>query len=337
MTEPAFALTLFFSIVLLILVVIRVIQSNWFINRFKLSTKDIKEDILKQLYHVEQSHHTASFSAMAGALQLSNQRLLKRVEELGKEKLLLVNEQHLELTDEGRSRALQIVRSHRLWEKYLSENTGFEKSEWHNLAEEKEHKLSPEEIEQLSQQLGNPRFDPHGDPIPSNIGEIETPDWKPLPSFPAGTYVKIEHLEDEPKAIYDTLLEEKLHIGSRVQVIAVNAQCIEFKSEGRVHKLSPIVASSIHAVPLSQSEIIEEGIIRLSALQPGEKARIVGISSECRGANRRRLLDLGFVPGSSIEIELESPLNEPKAFTIRNTLIALRENQTDLVLIEKIV
>ncbi|MFZ5972476.1 MAG: DtxR family transcriptional regulator [Bacteroidota bacterium] len=336
MNTPTLSLIIFLSVAALIAVVVRVIRSPWFINRFRLTERDIKEDILKQLYHVAQSQHTASLSAMAGALQLSNKRLVKMVEALSKEKLLQVNDQQLTLTDAGRARAIQIVRSHRLWEKYLSENTGFEKSEWHQLAEEKEHKLSAEETEALSQRLGNPRFDPHGDPIPTSMGEIETPDWKPLPSYPAGSFVKIEHLEDEPRAIYDTLLEEKLHMGARIQLLKVDEQVVEFRSEGRVHRLSPIVASSIHVLPLTESEVLEEGVVRLSALKPGEKARVVGISSECRGANRRRLLDLGFVNGSTVEVEFESPLKEPRAFNVRNTLIALRDNQADLILIEKV-
>lgn len=336
MNTPTLSLIIFFSVAALIAVVVRVIRSPWFVNQFRLTESDIKEDILKQLYHVAQSHHTASLSAMAGALQMSNKRLVKMVEALSKEKLLQVNDQQLTLTDAGRARAIQIVRSHRLWEKYLSENTGFEKSEWHQLAEEKEHKLSAEETEALSQRLGNPRFDPHGDPIPTSMGEIETPDWKPLPSYPAGSFVKIEHLEDEPRAIYDTLLEEKLHMGARIQLLKVDEQVVEFRSEGRVHRLSPIVASSIHVQPLTESEVLEEGVVRLSALEPGEKARVVGISSECRGANRRRLLDLGFVNGSTVEVEFESPLKEPRAFNVRNTLIALRDNQADLILIEKV-
>jgi len=67
----------------------------------------------------------------------------------------------------------------------------------------------------------------------------------------------------------------------------------------------------------------------------GEKAKIIGISSEYRGAGRRRLLDLGFVPGTTVLPNFSSPMNNPKAYLIRDTVIALRNEQADLVLVKK--
>ncbi len=336
MDSPQALLLTFFAITAFVAVAIRIRNSFWFVNNFRMSPKELMEDILKQLYHVEQGAQSASLSAMAGALKMSDKKLVRLVEELSKQKLIKIENHILRLTEEGRVYALNIVRSHRLWEKFLSENTGFDKSEWHQLAEQKEHNLSHEDANRLSERLGNPRFDPHGDPIPTEVGEITTPDWKPLPSYKVGTLVKIVHLEDEPKTIYDQLVDEKLHIGSRVHINRVDNNEIEFYSEGETHSLSPIVASSIHTLPLTEDELEEEGVVRLSSLQRGETAKIVGISSECRGASRRRLLDLGFVFGSLIEVELESPLKEPKAYSIRNTVIALRDSQSELVLIEKV-
>ena len=56
-------------------------------------------------------------------------------------------------------------------------------------------------------------------------------------------------------------------------------------------------------------------------------AEVVGISGACRGPNRRRLLDLGFVRGSKVRIDLVSPLGNPTAYLIRGTSIALRRDQ----------
>lgn len=74
----------------------------------------------------------------------------------------------------------------------------------------------------------------------------------------------------------------------------------------------------------------------LSDLEYGEEAEIIGISDDCRGEVRRRLLDLGFVRGTKIAVQNISPLKNPIAYSLRNTLIALRKDQSDLILIKKL-
>ena len=106
-------------------------------------------------------------------------------------------------------------------------------------------------------------------------------------------------------------------------------------SEGENHYFSPIVAANINVSELSEEESFEENAVRLSSLASGEWAEVVGISQECRGANRRRLLDLGILPGTSIEVDLESPMKDPIAYRVRNTSIALRNSLADLILINK--
>lgn len=73
--------------------------------------------------------------------------------------------------------------------------------------------------------------------------------------------------------------------------------------------------------------------VKLTTLRQGEEATIAGISKACRGANRRRLLDLGFVRGSRIAIDLTSPLGNPTAYVVRGTAIALRRDQARYILI----
>lgn len=80
---------------------------------------------------------------------------------------------------------------------------------------------------------------------------------------------------------------------------------------------------------------ISENILRLSDLRYGETAEIVGIAESCEGESRRRLLDLGFIRGTNLFIQNISPLGNPIAYNIRNTLIALRKDQSVLILIKK--
>jgi DtxR family Mn-dependent transcriptional regulator len=62
----------------------------------------------------------------------------------------------------------------------------------------------------------------------------------------------------------------------------------------------------------------------------------VGLSAAVRGAERNRLLDLGFVPGSVIEIDLESPSGNPIGYLVRGATVALRREQADRILVRKL-
>lgn len=75
---------------------------------------------------------------------------------------------------------------------------------------------------------------------------------------------------------------------------------------------------------------------RLVNLEYGEEAEILGIDESCKGEVRRRLLDLGFVRGTQISVQNVSPLNNPVAYNLRNTLIALRNEQAEFILIKKL-
>lgn len=293
------------------------------------------EDILKQLYHVEAGGKSAGIVDLSGVLKISDKKMLDLIKEMVEMDLVFTRDDKILLTEDGRDYALRIIRTHRLWEKYLSERTGISKLEWHDRAEQKEHELTREQTESLYQELGRPRFDPHGDPIPTEKGYVAEMETQPLSALPQGAQARIKHIEDEPEVIYKQILAQKLHIGSELKVIDSNDSHITFYSEGEEHTLPSIVACNVSIVELTEEEIFEDSKVRLSSLDEGEKAKVLGISTECRGAARRRLMDLGFIRGTEIETEYNGPNSNPKAYKLRNTLIALRNDQADLILIEK--
>ncbi|MGY0427331.1 MAG: metal-dependent transcriptional regulator, partial [Polaribacter sp.] len=221
------------------------------------------------------------------------------------------------------------------WEKYLSEKTGFDKHEWHGRAERKEHELSADEMDKLEVLLGNPKFDPHGDPIPTKAGKVVEKEGIPLSELSKYSVGKIIHIEDEPHAVYKEILAKKVHLDSQMQVLETNNKQVVFEAEGERFELSPLAAKNITVQLLETKSILEENKMRLSNLKIGETATILGISKECRGDNRRRLLDLGFVKGAEVAINLLNPLQDPKAFLIKGTAIALRNNQAVKILITK--
>jgi len=337
MNSHLFALLIFFIICIGLYLLFRPDKGLvWVIRRvMKQDNRIIIEDTLKMLYHAEDNNRKMSINNLLERLNSDEKHLLEIINKIESEGLVKFIDNHIVLSDRGRDYALRIIRAHRLWEKYLSEETGYHKLEWHHRAEQMEHQLSEEQTEQLARQLGNPRYDPHGDPIPSKYGEISVVQGQPLSSFIAGSVGRITHIEDEPEVIYKQILAEDLHIGSIVKVIEANERRIRFDAVGEEYILAPIVAANITMAELKNEEVSEKNISRLSSLKEGEKAIVVGISRECKGENRRRLLDLGIVMGTEISIDITSPLNDPKGYLIRDTVIAFRNDQANNILIEK--
>jgi DtxR family transcriptional regulator, Mn-dependent transcriptional regulator len=242
-----------------------------------------------------------------------------------------------ELTPQGRDYALQIIRAHRLWERYLADKTGYAAADWHSQSERQEHHLSRAEADALAQELGHPRFDPHGDPIPTSSGDLIEPEARyTLPNFPSNQYGQIIHLEDEPETVYAQLLAEGLYLGMTVLVTETTPQRIRFWAEGDEHVLAPMLAANISVVAVHPEGEIETGPSEsLSQLKLGQTAKVTSISHLCRGTERRRFLDLGILPGTKVKAEMISPSGDPTAYRIRGALIGLRKEQANLIYITR--
>ena len=335
--SPSYALLIFFVIILIIFLLFRPVK-GWFYlvsNNLRTNEKTVIEDILKQLYHSENSGKEQNINILTGTLKFNDRVVIEVVEKMALNDLIQIDGDVLKLTPSGRNYALRIVRVHRLWEKYLAEKTGFGKEEWHERAELKEHELNQDQTNLLATQLGNPMYDPHGDPIPTRSGKIADLNGEFLSDIMVNTVGKIIHIEDEPDIIYKQILAEKIYIGSQIRVVENNKERVVFYSEGQEFILAPIVAANITVAVFKNDEIIQEDRVRLSSLQENETAHIIGISKESRGENRRRLLDLGFVKGTEIRIDLMSPMKNPIAYSVKGTSIALRKDQASKILIKK--
>jgi DtxR family Mn-dependent transcriptional regulator len=158
----------------------------------------------------------------------------------------------------------------------------------------------------------------------------------PLTSLEPEQHARIVHLGDEPHSIATRLAAEKLSPGMRVLVIESSPQRVRFQVNGEEHILTPIVAANIEVAPLEEEKVEKVVGESLSTLKTGEKGLVVGISPGCRGPDRRRLMDLGILPGTEIEAELVSPSGDPTAYRVRDAVIALRKEQADLIKVEAI-
>jgi DtxR family Mn-dependent transcriptional regulator len=294
----------------------------------------LTEDALKHIHHCEMDSHFATAESLAGALNISVSTAMDILIKMEASGLLRRQTGIIQLTPSGRDYALRIIRAHRLWERYLADETGYREEDWHNQAEQYEHTLSPEEIEALAAQLGNPTHDPHGDPIPTASGDYVSHGGKPLSSIPIDRAARIVHIEDEPAAVYAQLVAEGLYPGMNLRVMEITPQSVRFWAHGDEHVLAPVLADNISVVLESQPvDIDSPGGKKLSVLEPGQSGIVKRLSPAMRGLERRRMMDLGIIPGTEIKVEMASPVGDPTAYRIRGALIALRREQADLIYI----
>ncbi len=307
------------------------------LRKSRLNTQRVVlEDALKFLFDCEYKNVNCDLNSLAGYLHISTDRATKLVGRLKSMGLMQMQEnQTFGLTDSGRSYALRIIRVHRIWERYLADETSLVETEWHGEADRREHHISPEAANRLAAQIGNPVFDPHGDPIPSSGGDMPDPRGAPLSQLQEGDLAIILHIEDEPHSIYEQLVALGLYPGMQVYVLDVADGKISFAADGEECILTTLFASSITVELLPDELPLPEKKEVLSTLALGEEAEILGISPNCRGAQRRRLLDLGVVPGTQVTAGIRSASGDPVGYRILGATIALRKDQADLIFIQK--
>ena len=78
------------------------------------------------------------------------------------------------------------------------------------------------------------------------------------------------------------------------------------------------------------------GLVTLASLPHGQAAEVVSLDAGCQGFSRRRLMDLGFTPGARLAPALQTFAGDPRAYRVRGTLVALRRDQANHVLVRPI-
>jgi DtxR family Mn-dependent transcriptional regulator len=293
------------------------------------------EDALKHLYDCEYKRLPCTVQSLAGALAIPGDEASRHLARLASLGLVRPEGEGSVLTDDGRSYALRIIRIHRLWERYLADETGLTETEWHPSAEQLEHTISADEADALAARMGNPHYDPHGDPIPTASGDLPRRQGQPITTLSEGDIARIVHIEDEPETVYAQLVAQGLFPGVQVRMLSHSGETIRFEANGGENILAPGFAANVTVVPLEDETEIEGPFDTLSALHPGETATVLNISRACRGQQRRRLMDLGILPGTRISAELRGAGGDPTAYMIRGALIALRRQQAGMIHIQR--
>ncbi len=182
-----------------------------------------EENYLKTLYKitVESGDGTSGTNELADALGVkpaSANDMLKKL----KVKKLVDYEKYgkISLTAAGKSKAIAVLRNHRLWETFLYEKLGFSWDEVHEVAEQLEHTHSPKLIDRLDKFLGHPEYDPHGDPIPNKRGKVKVQSKKTLLHVAVGASCKVVAVKDNSSPFLQYVAKVGLAINSVVTVVA---------------------------------------------------------------------------------------------------------------------
>ena len=326
-----------FSGVLLLIILIAIatflpgfgLWAQWRKHRMQ-QRRRLFEDALKHIMTWEHRGQVASPESLAGALGLSQRRVLNLVTQMESRGLLAGGSEGLRLTSEGESWALHVMRAHRLWERYLADDADMPMARLHQAAEKAEHELTPESLDVLDAHLGHPQRDPHGDPIPTREGTLAPLKAVSLTEWPSGKPARIVHIEDEPDVIFRQILAAGLRPGSAIRVLDDTPERLVISDGESEHRLAHVVAANIQVAEAAVAGR-PEGAKRLSDLREGEAARVIELDAECRGFRRRRLLDLGMTRNARVEPALDNTFGDPRAYRVRGTLIALRKQQADQI------
>jgi len=185
---------------------------------------DVMEDYLKAIYCIQtQSGPPVSTSAIAEAVDktpASVTSMLGTLEDRG----LVTHRKYkgVELTAEGETVALEVLRHHRLIEAYLAEHLDYARSEVHDEADALEHHISEAFEERVAAALGDPAVDPHGDPIPSaDLSPLTDDDTTPLSAHEAGDRVEVARVSDRNREDLEYIEAAGITPGTALDIVGV--------------------------------------------------------------------------------------------------------------------
>ncbi len=179
------------------------------------------EDYLKAVYELGRTLDKVTTSALAQHLEVAPASITGMVKKLAKLKLVTHQPyKGVTLTEAGERIALEVIRHHRLVERYLAEALGVPWDQVHEEAEKWEHVLSEDIEDRIDSLLGHPATDPHGSPIPGRDGTVTQPACMPLSDVERGRTVTVSEVSDRDAELLRYLGELGLYPDSRVEVLA---------------------------------------------------------------------------------------------------------------------
>ena len=198
------------------------------------------EDYLKIIYELQQASGKVNTTALAEKLNVAPASVTGMIKKLAEDRPRLVNyERHhgVTLTPAGEKIALEVIRHHRLIELYLHQALGYSWDQVDAEAEKLEHVISEEFEDRIAAVLGQPKIDPHGDPIPTKEGIIAAPAGERLTDLTAGQRGRVARVSDDDPALLRYLTE--LGIKPETAIAVVDRSPFDGPMHVRVGNRSP--------------------------------------------------------------------------------------------------
>ena len=221
---------------------------------------DVMEDYLKSIYTIQAESgppvSTSAVADMLGKTPPTVTSMLGKLEERG----LVSREKYkgVELTHEGETVALEIIRHHRLLEAYLAEHLDYDWSEVHDEADALEHHISEEFERRVAEALGDPEVDPHGDPIPTaDLTPLDVDDSTRLDAHGVGDELRITRVSDRDEEELQYLADAGLTPGTRLEVVDVapfGMVTVRVAGRERDQSLPEAVARSIRVTTVVEND-----------------------------------------------------------------------------------
>lgn len=180
-----------------------------------------EENYLKAIFHLGKTRSEAvSTNAIADEMDTKPSSVTDMVKKLSDKGLLHYKKyQGVSLSKAGVKTALAVIRKHRLWEVFLVEKLNFSWDEVHEIAEQLEHIKSEELIDRLDAHLGFPKYDPHGDPIPSKEGEFKASHKRLLTEIALNQGGICVGVKDSSPAFLKFLDKNKIALGDKITIL----------------------------------------------------------------------------------------------------------------------
>ncbi|HPH86299.1 MAG TPA: metal-dependent transcriptional regulator [Ferruginibacter sp.] len=178
-----------------------------------------EENYIKAIYHLQSVHEKVSTSLLSEEMQTKPASVTDMLKKLELKKTVHYQKyKGFILTELGNKKAISVVRKHRLWEYFLVNKLGFEWDQVHSMAEELEHISNNELTTRLDNYLGNPAFDPHGDPIPDNKGKMKILKQENLANVPLKKLLFVSSVKNQSPEMLELLNHYHIGIGTCIQV-----------------------------------------------------------------------------------------------------------------------
>jgi DtxR family Mn-dependent transcriptional regulator len=180
-----------------------------------------EENYLKAIYHLSDGGKKGvSTNDVSAEMKTKPASVSDMLRKLGEKEVIEYRKYYgLHITEEGKKLALQTIRKHRLWEVFLVEKLKFSWDEVNEVADDLSHVKSKVLIQRLDEYLGFPKFDPHGDPIPDEYGDVRARPRQLLNDLDLGSTGQIVAVKDSSPAFLRYLDKVGAYIGARIKVM----------------------------------------------------------------------------------------------------------------------